>query len=94
MNQKFDSLRLFVTVEEGRNLPIITGSRFNQTDKHKHLSSSSISGSLLPNTYVSLPRAYNDKFLVDGDPVKAMHAVSKLIPSSSNPRWEMRTIIN
>jgi hypothetical protein len=91
LNPKFASLRLFVTVEEGRNLPIITGTRFTQTD---HSSSSRSSLSLLPNTYVSLPRAYNDNFLVDGDPVKAMHVVSKLIPNSSNPRWEMQTVIN
>ena len=83
-------------VTEGRNLPVITNRRFDMTDIKCHDAASQLTQTSagLPNTYVTLPRAFNDNFLVEGDPVKAMHAKSKVILNSSSPKWEMQTMIN
>ena len=88
-------LRLNVSVLEGRNLPLITGSRYDAVHgSNSNSSKQTKQPSSMPNTYVTLPRAFNDNPSITGNSLKNKHSKSNLVLGSSNPRWEMNAKIN
>ena len=88
-------LRLNVSVLEGRNLPLITGSRYDAVHgTNSNSSKQTKQPSSMPNTYVTLPRAFNDNLSMNGNSLKNKHSKSNLVSGSSNPRWEMNAKIN